>query len=340
MKYMYTLILPVCIALGMAVPVQAEDAGAASEPVRIVTTIFPAYDWAREILGENAENAELTLLADNGVDLHSYSPSVDDILKISNSDIFIYVGGESDAWAEDAVREASAVSGVKAVCLMDAVGSALREEEIVEGMEAGHDHEDEDSDHGGGDHDHDDGDAHETEYDEHVWLSLKNAQACVSVIAEAIGEADPAGAEMYSENAADYSRKLIALDEEYRTAAEEGTLDTVLFGDRFPFRYLMDDYGIHYYAAFAGCSAETEASFDTIVFLAGKVKELGLHTILVIEGDSLSIAQTITDAAGMGELNIGVMDSMQAVTAEEIEEGITYLSVMEKNLEVLSSALK
>ena len=145
---------------------------------------------------------------------------------------------------------------------------------------------------------------------------------------------------MYSENAAAYDEKLLALDQEYRAAVEEGTLDTVLFGDRFPFRYLMDDYGIHYFAAFAGCSAETEASFDTIIFLAGKVKELGLHTILAIEGDSLSIAQTVIDAAGTGELNIGVMDSMQAVTAAEIEDGITYLSVMEKNLEVLSAALK
>ncbi len=333
MKYMYSLILPVCIALGMTASVQAEDAGEASGPLRIVATVFPAYDWAREILGENAQNAELTLLADNGVDLHSYSPSVDDLLKIANSDIFIYVGGESDAWARDAVREADPVSEVKAVCLMDAVGSALREEEIVEGMEAGHDHDDADGD-------HEDEDTDETEYDEHVWLSLKNAQACVDAIAEAIGEADPSGAEMYKASAASYDEKLLAVDEQYRMAVEEGTLDTVLFGDRFPFRYLMDDYGINYYAAFAGCSAETEASFDTIIFLAGKVKELGLHTILAIEGDSLSIAQTVIDAAGTGEVNIGVMDSMQAVTAGEIEEGITYLSVMEKNLEVLSAALK
>ena len=338
MRYVYSLILPVCIALGMTASAWAEEPDASEEPVRIVTTIFPAYDWAREILGENAENAELTLLADNGVDLHSYSPSVDDILKISGSDIFIYVGGESDAWAADAFREASAVSDVKAVCLMDAVedaaGTALREEEIVEGMEDGHDHEHEDGD-------HDDADAgHETEYDEHVWLSLKNAVSCVDAIAEAISGADPAGAEMYKENAASYDEKLIALDEKYRASVLEGTLDTVLFGDRFPFRYLMDDYGIHYYAAFAGCSAETEASFDTIIFLAEKVKELGLHTILVIEGDSLSIAQTVIDAAGAGELNIGVMDSLQAVTAGEIEEGITYLSAMEKNLEVLSAALQ
>lgn len=338
MRYVYSLILPVCIALGMTASAWAEEPAASAEPVRIVTTIFPAYDWAREILGDNAENAELTLLADNGVDLHSYSPSVDDILKISGSDIFIYVGGESDAWAADAFREASAVSDVKAVCLMDAVanaaGTALREEEIVEGMEDGHDHEHED----GG---HDDADAaHETEYDEHVWLSLKNAVSCVDAITAAITGADPAGAEMYKENAASYDEKLMALDEKYRACVLDGTLDTVLFGDRFPFRYLMDDYGIHYYAAFAGCSAETEASFDTIIFLAEKVKELGLHTILVIEGDSLSIAQTVIDAAGAGELNIGVMDSLQAVTAGEIEEGITYLSAMEKNLEVLSAALQ
>jgi zinc transport system substrate-binding protein len=161
----------------------------------------------------------------------------------------------------------------------------------------------------------------------------------VDAIAAVLGEADPENAQMYSANAAAYDEKLLALDDRFRAAVEDGTLDTVLFGDRFPFRYLMDDYGISYYAAFAGCSAETEASFDTIIFLAGKVNELGLHTILAIEGDSLSMAQTIMDTAGKGELSIGVMDSMQAVTAEKIEEGTTYLAVMEKNLEVLSAAL-
>ena len=331
MKHIYSLIILACMALCLTVPVRAEAACASGDPIRIVTTIFPAYDWAREILGDQAENAELTLLADNGVDLHSYSPSVDDILKISTSDIFIYVGGESDAWAEDAVREASGQSDIKAVCLMDAVGSALREEEIVEGMEADPDHDESD-----GGHDEESGTA---EYDEHVWLSLKNARVCVDAIAAVLGEADPENAQMYSANAAAYDEKLLALDDRFRAAVEDGTLDTVLFGDRFPFRYLMDDYGISYYAAFAGCSAETEASFDTIIFLAGKVNELGLHTILAIEGDSLSMAQTIMDTAGKGELSIGVMDSMQAVTAEKIEEGTTYLSVMEKNLEVLSAAL-
>ncbi len=301
------------------------------EGLKVVATIFPIYDWTREILGEGT-NAELTMLLGNGVDLHSYQPTAADMLTIADCDVFIYVGGESDEWVEDALESVSG-SDRKVVNLMDALGDSIYEEEVVEGMEADEDHDEESSEH---DHDEEEG----PEYDEHVWLSLRNAKVLTSAIAAALSEADAANADTYAANAAAYGEKLDALDARFAEELAGCGKDTVLFGDRFPFRYLTEDYGLNYYAAFVGCSAETEASFETIIFLADKVDELGLHTILTIEGQNHGIAEAIRDNTATKDQTIASMNSLQGTTLKQAEEGATYLSAMEENLAVLTEALK
>lgn len=303
-----------------ATPVGPQAESAADEKIRIVTTIFPEYDWVREILGDKADSAEITMLLDNGVDLHSYQPTADDIIKISDCDLFVYVGGESDGWVEDALKSA-ANRDRKVINLLEILGDSVKEEETVEGMQ------EEEEDHG------------EKEYDEHVWLSLKNARTLVGAISAALQELDPHNKDTYAANADAYGQKLSALDAEYRKAVSAGTYKTLLFGDRFPFRYLVDDYGLSYYAAFAGCSAESEASFETVSFLARKVDEGKLPCVLTIEGKNHKIAETIVQNTAGKNQKILTMDSMQSTTSQDVAGGTTYLSLMEKNLDVLKEAL-
>lgn len=295
------------------------------ERLHIVCTIFPEYDWTMQIIGENPGAAEVTMLLDNGVDLHSYQPSMDDIMKISDCDVFIYVGGESDKWVTDALAQAKNDDMI-VVKLMDVLQDRLKEEEAVEGMQI-HD-------------DHDDHDDHETENDEHVWLSVRNAAASCDAITEALVKADSANADVYKKNSESYKKKLLQLDDEYKAAVSASEIKTILVGDRFPFRYLVDDYGIDYYAAFSGCSAETDASFDTIIFLAKKVDELGLEYILKTETSDDSVVNTIKNNTKSKNQQILTLDSMQSTTSSDIKEGISYLSVMKKNCEVLKQVLK
>ncbi len=299
-----------------------------TDKLSIVTTIFPEYDWVREILGDKADNAEITMLLDNGVDLHSYQPTADDIVKISDCDLFIYVGGESDEWVEDALRNA-ANGNMKVINLLEVLGDSVKTEEIVEGMqEAEHEHEDAEE------HEH------EEEADEHVWLSLKNAKMLVRVISKALQELDPDNKDIYAANADAYVKKLSALDTEYQAAVDAASNKTILFGDRFPFRYLVDDYGLRYYAAFVGCSAETEAGFETISFLAKRVDEWKLPCVLTIEGAQHKIAETVVRNTTAKNQRVLTMDSMQSTTSKDVKNGTTYLSVMEKNLSVLKEALR
>lgn len=323
----------------------AEEAEAAvdaesGKKLKIVTTIFPEYDWVKQIVGENNENVQIEMLLDNGVDLHSYQPTAEDVMNISDCDMFIYVGGESDEWVDDALKE-KVNDDMVVLNLLEIMGDSVKEEEVVEGMEAEeeeHEHgdaEDEDSE------EHEDGEEEEeVEYDEHVWLSLKNAATICNKIAESLETIDLDNAETHKNNAASYTERLLALDSEYAAAVSAADKDTVLFGDRFPFRYMVDDYNLNYYAAFVGCSAETEASFETIVFLSGKVDELGLGTVLTIEGDNHKIAETIIQNTTGKDQNIRVMDSMQSTTSGDVENGASYLVIMEDNLEVLKEALK
>ena len=487
-----------CACSGQKNAAQNGQGDTATKKLKVVTTIFPEYDWVREVLGDQADNAEITMLLDNGVDLHSYQPTADDIVKISDCDLFIYVGGESDGWVEDALKNASN-KNMKVINLMDVMKDAVKTEEAKPGMQAeeGHNHgysnfadsdvqdrtlSDWDGDWqsvyhylqggvldevmerkaedgsktakeyhayyekgyktdvsqitidaknntmtfvkngaeatatykykgyqiydyesgsrgvryffqatGGDDNapkyvqfsDHgitpgkaerfhiyfgDDGfdalsqemdnwptyypmdmsgedikndmlEHEEKEYDEHVWLSLKNAETLVGAISDALQELDPDNKDVYSSNADAYVEKLSALDHKYQKTVDAASTKTVLFGDRFPFRYMVDDYGLNYYAAFAGCSAETEASFKTVSFLAKKVDELNLPCVLTIEGTKHKIAETIVENTKEKNQKILTMDSMQSTTSEDVKNGTTYLSVMEKNLDVLKKAL-
>ncbi|MCR4839799.1 MAG: metal ABC transporter substrate-binding protein [Eubacterium sp.] len=333
-------------------------ASAGAGKLQVVTTIFPEYDWIRQILGENPEGVELTLLLDNGADLHSYQPTAEDIARISTCDLFVYVGGESDEWVDDALKEATNKNMV-VVDLLDVLGDTAKQEEVVEGMQEDHDHdhdhgdadhEDADADH---DHDHEDADhedvdhdddhhrdSREIEYDEHVWLSLRNAKLYVNTLSEKLAALDPAHADTYRKNAETYAGKLEQLDGQYSELFKNAGTKTLLFGDRFPFRYMIEDYGLSYYAAFIGCSAETEASFETITFLAGKVDELQLKNIFVLEGSNHKIAETVKNSTKSRDQEIVELNSMQSITIKDVESGITYLDLMQKNYEALSGALK
>ncbi len=467
--------------------------------IKVVTTIFPEYDWVRQIAGEKSETMDLTMLLDNGVDLHSYQPTAEDIMKISDCDLFIYVGGESDGWVKDALKEA-VNKNMQVVNLLDVLKDSIKTEEAMPGMQAeeGHNHgyshfadsdvqdreltdwsgewqsvypylEDGEldevmqkkaengdktaeeykdyyetgyktdvekividgekgsmefvkkgvsakafyeykghqvydyksgsrgvryffekadgaesapkyvqfSDHGiapgkaehfhiysgnegfealseemenwptyypadmsGAEIAEDMLEHEEKEYDEHVWLSLKNAETLSSAIADALEKADPGNKDVYEKNVSDYIEKLKDLDIKYQDVTANAKQKTVLFGDRFPFRYLVDDYGLSYYAAFAGCSAESEASFETISFLAKKVDELGLKNVMTIEKSDQKIAKTIIENTKNKNQKILPLDSMQSTTSDDVKNGTTYLSVMEKNLEVLKEALQ
>ncbi len=336
MKKITALLLALFMLVGALAGCGKQNDTNQTDKLSIVTTIFPEYDWVREILGEKADNAEITMLLDNGVDLHSYQPTADDIVKISDCDLFIYVGGESDEWVEDALRNA-ANRNMKVINLLEVLGDSVKTEEIVEGMqEEEHEHEDVEE------HEHEDAEEHEheEEADEHVWLSLKNAKMLVRVISKALQELDPDSKDIYAANADAYVKKLSALDAEYQAAVDAASNKTILFGDRFPFRYLVDDYGLRYYAAFVGCSAETEAGFETISFLAKRVDEWKLPCVLTIEGAQHKIAETVVRNTTAKNQRVLTMDSMQSTTSKDVKNGTTYLSVMEKNLSVLKEALR
>lgn len=313
---------------GVCAAARAAEVSAA-RPVRVVATIFPAWDWAREIAA-GAENADLTLLLDDGVDLHSYQPSAADLKAVAECDLFIHVGGESDDWVAPALAAAPNPRR-RVLNLLEALGDAAKAEETVEGMEPEH--------HGDGEED-DEEDEEEEELDEHVWLSLRHAQTLSGAIAEALSELDPAEADAFRANAAAYREKLAALDAAYAAAVAAAPRRTLVVADRFPLRYLADDYGLDYFAAFAGCSAETEASFQTVLFLARKADELDAKALLVLEGARHRIAETVRAATQAKNQAIVVFDSLQSVTAARAAAGETYLGAMERNLGALAEGLR
>ncbi len=321
---LYTVALAVAVFM---VGCKGNDMPVDDGKLKIVTTIFPEYDWVKQIAGDS-NNLDITFLMKNGGDLHSYSPSAEDILKISSCDMLIYVGGESDKWIEE-ILENPVNSNIKTINLMNVLGEKAKEEELVEGMEDD-DHDDHD--------DHDDDDA-ELEYDEHVWLSLDNAQLFIKSITENLCAIDSENAETYKANCERYLSQLDALDDEYEEAIENSKYKTLIFADRFPFRYLTDDYDLSYYAAFKGCSAETEASFETITFLANKADELNLPRILTIDGSDGKIAKTVAETSKNKDRMIYSLDSLQSVTDNEFQSGKTYIKAMESNLEILKKAL-
>lgn len=304
------------------------------DKISIVCTTFPQYDWVKNIIGNQEKRFDITLLLDNGVDMHSYQPTIRDIAIAGSGDLFIYVGGESDAWVRDALKEAKN-KDLKAINLMDVLGNSVKEEEVVEGMQEGkgflgHSHKEEEEA---------DDVEEEPEYDEHIWLSIRNAKILVKNIAQEIANIDAQNAEIYEKNADSYIKKLDHLDKQYAATIKNGKYKAILFGDRFPFRYLADDYQLKYYAAFVGCSAETMAGFETVTFLAQKIDTLHLPDILTIENSDGRIAESIKANTAKKDQDILVMNSLQSITNEQLLEGITYLKVMRENLSVLSKAL-
>jgi zinc transport system substrate-binding protein len=312
-----------------------------NDKIKVVCTIFPQYDWVGQIIGDQTGSIEVKLLLSNQADLHNYQPTVDDIITISDCDLFIYTGGQSDQWVEDALSEATN-SEMVVINLLEELGNDAKIEEWTEGMEEEeHDHTSElTSDLVIATGDHEEGETEEgNEYDEHVWLSLRNAQKLCTVITEALTALDPDNATLYESNRISYQEKLSALDDEYEQAVAGAVNKTLVFGDRFPFRYLLDDYDLDYFAAFSGCSAETEASFETIAFLAQKADELGVDTLMITESGDRSIAETISASTVAGGHRIVELDAIQSVTSDDIVAGITYLSIMQSNLQVLKDVI-
>ncbi len=284
--------------------------------LKIIATIYPEYEWVKQIVGD-VDNVEVDLLLDKGVDLHSFQPTAKDIINISSSDVFIYVGGESDKWVDDVLKEAQN-KDIKALNLIEALGDMAKEEKTVEGMQS-----------------EDEGEEDEKEIDEHIWLSVKNASKLCKSIADTLGEKDPDNKETYSKNSEAYIAKLNELDGQYEQACKSAKNNTLIFADRFPFRYLTDDYKLKYYAAFSGCSAESEASFKTLVFLANKLDELKLNKLIIIDGSDKKIADAVIDTAKTKDVEVLTLNSMQSAVGDDD----TYLSIMQSNLEVLKKAL-
>lgn len=279
--------------------------------LKIVTTIFPLYDWTKNLIGESRDEVSLTMLLDDGVDMHSFQPSVNDMITLSSCDLLIYVGGESDEWIKDALSE-RANPNMIALNLMDVLGDRALQEELVEGME---------------------GEAEDVP-DEHIWLSLQNARILCAAIRDALIELDGEHSRAYEAAFATYDAKLEQLDADFTSALDAADRHTLIVADRFPFRYLVEDYKLDYYAAFAGCEAETEASFATVIFLANKADELGVRQLCVIETSDGKLARTVIENTKSRDLGVLTLHSMQG----SVGDG-DYLSLMEQNLNVLKEAL-
>lgn len=297
-------------------PAPSDDAN-----VSIVTTGFPEYDWTKAMLEGIEGGYDLTMLLGDGIDMHSYQPSAKDIVTISEADMFVYGGGESDEWIEDVLAE-STNDKLETVSLMDVSEDNAVEEEEVEGMQEGREEE-----------------ADEPEYDEHVWMSPRIAKQCCRKIADKLIVLLPEDREQIEANYDRYANKLDEIDAEIAEAVSEGDIDTIVCCDRFPFRYLMDDYGLKYYAAFPGCSTEADASFETILFLAGKVDELGVQAVVLDASGDESLAKTVIENTESKNAEILRLNSMQIVTKEEADSGMSYLGIMADNAEVIRRVL-
>lgn len=315
-------------ALGAAVIMISAFASCAAAPaekndtIDVVCTIFPCYDWTKQVVGD-APDVNVTYLLENGADLHNFQPTADDTIKISDCDVFVYVGGESDEWVDEALGNARN-KNMKVIKLINAVAENVVEEELKEGMEAEVEHDENEN---------------SREYDEHIWLSLNNAQRCVSAIADGLCESDSKNSAIYRENSNLYNAELQLLDRSFHTLFDEKK-PTLIFGDRFPFRYFTEDYDLDYYAAFSGCSADTEASFETVIFLAQKADELNAEYIFAIENSDCTIADAVIQNNADKSQKVAILDSVQSISAQQISDGADYLGIMKKNYEILEEAFK
>jgi len=332
MKKKYFIILALTLmAVLLSACAASDQPKEQEEKITIVGTTFSQYDWVRQIIGtEKMERFELSFLLDNRVDLHSYNPSVQDITRVKTADVFIYVGGHSDSWADDILAETNTTM-IK-LNLLELLG----DDALIFGDFCDTDCDEE--------HEHDKPESSipndEPGVDEHICLSLRFAKTISAAIAGILSEVDPANAGIYQENAELYINQLSILDAEYQAVVDTASVKTLVFADRFPFRYMMTDYGLTYYAAFSGCSAETEASFITVISLANRLNQLGLRSVMVTETSDQSIARTVIESTNTKNQQILVLDSLKSVTAIDAQNGVTYLSIMESNLEILREALR
>ncbi len=319
MKKLLTLLLSVllitacfaaCGKKADAPDTPADDSG----KLNVVCSIFPQYDFIKTIAGDAVN---LTLLLDSKTDLHSYTPTADDIMMISKADLFINIGGESDDWAED-VLSSAANNKLKVVSLLNLVDAV--EVETLPGMEEEEEEHEEEG----------------PEYDEHVWTSLKNVIKIIPALTDVLCELDSGNTALYQANSSAYLAQLQTLETKYSDTIGKAARKTLLFADRFPFRYLADDYDLTCYAAFSGCSAETEASFETMTFLVDTVKQQNLPFVLMIDGSDGSVAETVSRQSGA---EIRTLNSCQSVSPDDIAAGASYLTIMEDNLSVLSEVL-
>lgn len=288
--------------------------------ISVVATIFPPYDFARAVAGGKAE---ITMLLPPGAESHSFEPRPQDIVKIQKSGVFIYVGGDSDAWVKEILKSIDNPK-MKVITLMDCVETV--EEELIEGMEA---LEEEDKKDGEGEEG--------PEYDEHVWTSPRNAKLIVRKISETLREVDPSNADAYQKNTEAYLSRLDGLDAKFKGVVDSAARKTLVFGDRFPFRYFADAYGLKYFAAFPGCATETEASAKTVAFLIDKVKKEKIPVVFHIELSNEKMANTISEATGA---KVRLLHACHNVTKADFESGKTYADFMAANVDALREALK
>ena len=312
MKRFLAILLIGCLALALCGcgegPVQSGQGS-----VQIVATLFPAYDFAREIAGERAT---VTLLVPPGAESHSFEPTAQDLVRVQESDLFFYNGGEGEAWVEELLESQRVLD---TLCMLDCVDAL--EEEVQEGMQ--HIHEE---------HEHEEG----PKYDEHVWTSPRNAMRICEALCEKLCELDPAGESLYRENLARYRAALLELDASFRVLVDKAPRRTLVFADRFPVRYFVEEYGLQYYAAFPGCAEDTEPSAKTVAFLIDKVRAEQLPAVFTIEFSNEKMADVICEDTGCEKVKF---HSCHNVSRAELEAGESYLSLMRKNLESLKEAL-
>jgi zinc transport system substrate-binding protein len=325
MKKLLSIAIVIVLALSLLTACgQKEESNSSGsggdEKISVVASIFPPYDFARAIAGGKAE---IKMLLPPGSETHSFEPTPQDVIAIQDCDVFIYVGGDSDEWV-DGVLDSMDTSKMKIVTLMDCVETV--EEEIKEGME-----NEEQSEEGSAE-----GGEEEPEYDEHVWTSPRNAKLIVQKISDTLCMVDTKNAEAYKANAAVYMTRLDELDAKFKEVAANAVRKTIVFGDRFPFRYFADAYGLDYYAAFPGCSTETEASPATVKFLIDKINEEKIPVVFHIEMSNEKMADTISESTGA---KVRILHAVHNVTKADYDAGKTYMDFMAANLDTLKEAL-
>lgn len=312
-----TILIIMITMLVMAFASCASTGESDKDKLTICCTIFPIYDWVTNIT-ENVDGIDVKLLIEDGTDMHSYQPDIKAVSEIISSDVVVYVGGESDEWLVEALKN-NPNDGRICISLMDLARDYIYEEEIVEGMMAQEEEE--------------------IEYDEHIWLSVKSAQIIVKCISEELCELDKEDAELITDNTEGYIKDLHNIDYAYEEYIDTIQNRVMIVADRFPFRYLCEDYDIDYYAAFPGCTTDANADFETIIFLGNKAKEVNAYALVTTENYANDISSGVSESAGR-RLDTICLNSMQAVTKRQIEEGTTYISICEKNLEALKQILR